>query len=237
MSDAPEPTGFIAGFASRHDAAGAALRQAFSAKTGAFAPRDMTPEPPPAPKHFEPADRQTDPTEGWDPFDASQPSTGFIDPVEAARTAGFEEGVAAAMAETRANMDRDRAMLESLVAAINDDARVDRDRLAAHLRQTVLHLVTLMVGETGIDGDLLGRRVTMAAGMLGDDAESALVRVHPDDVLLVEGKLPTNIFAAGDATVARGSFVLESSATIVEDGPDLWLEQLVLAIDRAALPG
>ncbi len=239
MSDTHEsaPTGFIAGFAGRHDAAGAALRQAFAAKGTAFAPRDMTPEPPPTPKHFEPADRETDPTEGWDPFDAGQPSTGFIDPVEAARTAGFEEGVAAAMAETRANMDRDRVMLEALVTAINDDARVDRDRLATHLRQTVLHLVTLMVGETGIDGDLLSRRVTMAAGMLADDAESALVRIHPDDVPLVEGKLPANVFAAGDATVARGSFVLESSATIVEDGPDLWLEQLALAIDRAALPG
>jgi flagellar assembly protein FliH len=241
MSDMPDPSGFIAGFASRHDAAGAALRQAFSAKGTPFAPRDMTPEPPrepeAGPKHFEPADRDADPTEGWDPFDASQPSTGFIDPIEAARTAGFEDGVAAAMAETRANMDRDRAMLEALVAAINDDARVDRDRLAAHLRQTVLHLVTVMVGEAGVDGDLLGRRVTTAAGMLADDAESALVRVHPDDVPLVEGKLPTNIFAAGDATIARGSFVLESAATIVEDGPDLWLDQLALAIDRAALPG
>jgi flagellar assembly protein FliH len=30
--------------------------------------------------------------------------------------------------------------------------------------------------------------------------------------------------------------VLESAATIVEDGPDLWIEQLAQAIDRAALP-
>ena len=109
-------------------------------------------------------------------------------------------------------------------------------RLAAHLRQAVLHLVTKLVGEQGVDGDLLNKRVSIAAGMIGDDAESALLRLNPDDLPLVEGKLPPNIFAAGDAQVQRGAFVLESSATIVEDGPSLWLSQLMQAIDRAALP-
>ena len=93
-----------------------------------------------------------------------------------------------------------------------------------------------MVGETEIDGDLLGRRVKLAAGMLADDAESAVLRLNPEDMKLVDGHLPENIFAAGDASVERGHFVLESSATIVEDGPGLWLEQLAQAIDRAALP-
>jgi flagellar assembly protein FliH len=30
--------------------------------------------------------------------------------------------------------------------------------------------------------------------------------------------------------------VLESASTIVEDGPELWLEQLAQAIDRVAVP-
>ena len=231
---------FVAGFASRHDQAGAALRRAFAAKGVAFAPRDMTPEPPPQPdarpKHFEPADREADPTEGWDPFDTTQPTSGFVDPIATARAAGYDEGVAAALAEVAANAARDRQLFDGLVAAINDDRRIDRDRLAGHLRQTVLHLVRQMVGETEIDGDLLGRRVKLAAGMLADDAESAVLRLNPEDMKLVDGHLPENIFAAGDASVERGHFVLESSATIVEDGPGLWLEQLAQAIDRAALP-
>ncbi len=243
---APDPTasaaaGFIAGFASRHDAAGAALRHAFAVRGASFTPRDITPEPPrepeAKPKHFTPADPEADPTEGWDPFDAAQKPTGFIDPIEAARTAAYEEGLAAARAESAALNGRDQALLNDLAAAIASDHRIDRDRLAAHLRQTVMHLVKLIVGEKGVDEDLLVRRVEIAAGMIGDDAESALLRLNPEDLPLVEGKLPTNVFAAGDATVDRGSFVLESSATIVEDGPDLWLEQLALAIDRAALPG
>lgn len=239
MSEKPEPE-FIAGFASRHDQAGAALRRAFAARDGEFSPRDMTPEPPPSPdaqpRHFTPADRQTDPTEGWDPFDTTQQPSGFVDPIATARAAGYDEGVAAALAQAAANGERDRALIEGLVAAINDDRRIDRDRLAGHLRQTVMHLVRQMVGEAGIDEDLLNRRIALAAGMLGDDAESAVLRLHPDDVPLIERHLPENIFAAGDSTVQRGHFVLESAATIVEDGPDLWVDQLAQAIERAALP-
>lgn len=238
MSDA-DLSSFVAGFAGRRDAAGAALRQAYAAKGVAFAPRDITPPPPgdPAqPRHFSPADAEANPTEGWDPFDATQPNTGFVDPVEAARTQGYEEGLAAALANGGRLGERDQALLEQLLAAVADDRRIDRERLAAHLRATVLLLVTKMIGEAGIDADLLTRRVASAAGMIGDDAESALLRVNPDDMPLVEGKLPENIFAVVDAHVARGHFILESSATIVEDGPDQWLEQLAQVIDRTGLP-
>lgn len=233
MSDA-DFSSFVAGFAGRRDAAGAALRQAYAAKGVAFAPRDITPSPPP--KHFDPADGQANPTEGWDPFNADQPATGFIDPLATARAQGYEEGLAAALANGGRLGERDQALLDELVKAIADDRRVDRERLAAHLRSTVLMLVTKMVGEAGVDSDLLTRRVASAAGMIGDDAESALLRMNPDDMPLVEGKLPENIFAVADPHVARGHFALESAATIVEDGPDQWLEQLAQLIDRTGLP-
>ena len=93
-----------------------------------------------------------------------------------------------------------------------------------------------LVGEAGVSADLLAARVEAAADLLADKAESALLRVHPADVALLDGKLPPTIFAAGDAAVARGSFVLESASTVVEDGPTLWLDQLALAIDRVPLP-
>jgi len=238
MSDA-NLSGFVAGFAGRHDAAGAALRQAYAAKGVPFAPRDITPAPPddPAqPRHFSPADADVNPTEGWDPFDATQPTTGFVDPVEAARAQGYEEGLAAALANGGRLGERDQALLDGLVRAVADDRRIDRERLAAHLRSTVMLLVTRMVGEAGVDADLLTRRVASAAGLIGEDAESALLRLNADDVPLVEGKLPDNIFAVADPHVARGQFVLESAATIVEDGPDQWLEQLAQLIDRTGLP-
>ena len=53
---------------------------------------------------------------------------------------------------------------------------------------------------------------------------------------LLADALPKSIFAAADPHLARGSFVLESASTLVEDGPDLWLSQLAQAIERVPLP-
>ncbi len=188
------------------------------------------------PKHFSPANPDSNPTEGWDPLDAASTAP-FVDPIAAAHAAGHAEGVEAALAEIAVTGERDRALLASLAVALQADDRIDRDAVARRLRQTVLFLVTRLVGEVGIAPDRLARRIEAAADLLGDAAESAMLRVHPDDVALLEGKLPRQIFAVGDAAVARGAFVLESASTIVEDGPDLWLEQLAHAIDRVAVPG
>ncbi|WP_375396754.1 FliH/SctL family protein [uncultured Sphingomonas sp.] len=235
--------GFIAGFASRHDAAGAALRQAFSTTNTVFAPRDLKGVAPPSPgddavrpRHFAPADRAADPTEGWDPFNADQPATSFVDPVATAHAAGYQEGVAAALAEIAASTDRDNLLVARVAAAIGDGGRLDRERLADHLRQAVLHLVRRVVGESEISADLMARRVAVAVDMLADDAESALLRVHPEDLALVDGRLPATVFAVGDAAIERGGFILETASTIVEDGPDLWLGRLGKALEDAVLP-
>ena len=144
--------------------------------------------------------------------------------------------MAAAIAELGVTGARDRALLAQLTDALRSDGRLDRERMARQLRQTVLFLVSRLIGEAGISPDILARRIDSAAEMLADSAESALLRVHPDDVPLLEGKLPKAVFAVGDANVLRGSFVLESASTIVEDGPELWLEQLAHAIDHVAVP-
>jgi flagellar assembly protein FliH len=115
-------------------------------------------------------------------------------------------------------------------------AHFDRERMAGHLRQTVLHLVTKMIGETGVAPDVLAGRIEAATDMLADSAESAILRLHPDDVASVQSYLPKTVFPVGDSSVARGGFVIESASTIVEDGPDMWLEQLAQAIDRVPIP-
>ncbi|VVT20694.1 Flagellar biosynthesis protein FliH [Sphingomonas sp. EC-HK361] len=229
---------FRAGFASRATAPAHLLDIAFAPAPPGFAPRQVYPPKggEAGPKHFHPADRDANPTEGWDMLDPAPVAESFVDPIEAAHGAGFAEGAAAARAELTEGAARDRALIEALVADLNSGDRVDRDRIARQLRQTVLLLVTRVIGETGVSGDLLAGRIEAAADMLADSAESALLRVHPDDVALLEGKLPQTIFAAGDAAIARGSFVLESASTVVEDGPELWLEQLAQAIDRVPVP-
>jgi flagellar assembly protein FliH len=236
---------FAPGFAGRHRAAAHVLQRAF-AEPERFAPapvdtigrRRREDDEPPAPKHFTPANPEANPTEGWDPFqaDATAPQSPFTDPIAAAHAAGFEEGRAAGLAEAEEARGREAALLEQVSTALAAGAHFDRERMAGQLRQTVLHLVTKMVGEVGIAPDVLAARINAATDMLADAAESALLRVHPDDVALLEGKLPATVFAVGDPHIARGGFVIESASTIVEDGPELWLEQLAQAIDRVPIP-
>ena len=240
-------TEFRAGFASRHDAAAAALGAAFALPAGFEArdpatrpkPRGFSPQGDGGPRHFSPQDPDGNPTEGWDPLDpnsAHEGGDGFVDPVVAARAAGHAEGFAAGLAQAAADAGRDRALADALGTALSGGVAFDRDRFARQLRQTVLLLVTRLVGETGVSADLLAKRIEAATDALADSAESALLRLHPDDVALIEGRLPKTLFAVGDAALARGSFVLESASTIIEDGPDQWLEQLAQAIDKVAPP-
>lgn len=251
---------FTAGFSARHVGVAQALQRAFAPATG-FAPADIkaraadgaatgpvgfSPQAP-RPKHFEPADRATNPTAGWDPFDAAggsaepgdgRPRTGSHD--DAARAAGYAEGLAAGHVEAREALARDRGLVDALVAAFAEDRAArqhhDRGRIAQQLRQAVLLLVTRLVGEIGVPTDILIARIDAAAALITDTAEQAVLRVHPDDVVLLDGRLPAAVFAVGDSSMTRGSFALESASTIVEDGPEAWIEQLAQAIDRVALP-
>ncbi len=240
---------FTAGFSARGAGVAEALQAAFAPRVAGFSAADLRERAirgpvhfapqgggDASPKHFAPANPGANPTAGWDPLDANAAPTGFVDPVAAAHAAGFAEGVEATLAELDATGERDRALLTALTTALQADDRIDREAVAQRLRRTVLFLVTRLVGEVGISPDILARRIDAAADMLSDAAESAMLRVHPDDVALLEGKLPRQIFAIGDASVTRGAFVLESASTIVEDGPEVWLEQLAQAIDRVAVP-
>lgn len=211
---------FVAGFAPRN-ASGERVAHVF-APIG-FSPAD--PRRPAGPRSFIPADPDSDPTAGRDPNTAPA-----VDPVATAHAAGYAEGLAAALADE----GRDLALADAIARALS--GRIDRDLIARQLRQTVLFLVTKIIGETGVAADILADRIDAATGLLADAAESAMLRVHPDDVALLEGRLPATVFAVGDGNVTRGSFVMEAASTIVEDGPELWLDQLAHAIERVAVP-
>ncbi|WP_375429457.1 FliH/SctL family protein [uncultured Sphingomonas sp.] len=239
--------GFVAGFAARHAASPERMARAMSPLPG-FAPRAVgsmsgfASEPAhfrsqSGPKHFSPADRATNPTDGWDPFDPTVDEEPVgIDPIEAARAAGYAEGLAAAAATAGDVFARDHALLADIAATLGNAGRIDRAAMANRLRQTVMLLLSRLVGEVGVSPELLAGRIGAAAELLAESGESALLRVHPDDIALLEGRLPPSIFAAGDASMERGGFVLESASTVIEDGPGRWLEQLAQAIDRIPVP-
>lgn len=201
---------------------------------GADGPVSFSPAPPP--KHFSPADPDSNPTEGWDPFDATAtapaadpaPPAQAFDAVSIARAEGFVEGQKAATV--------DQESIERLAAALARINGFDREALAGRLRQTVLYLVSRLIGETGVSGDLLAGRISAAVELIADSSEPALLRLNPDDLKLVEGRFPDRVFAVADKAVERGGFLIETKTTVIEDGPGAWLAQLAAAIDRTALP-
>lgn len=253
MSDA----GFISGMPSRSNAAATERARARAEVAAGFTPADLIARieqafgaRPPAtgaedaagdggdgePRHFSPADREAHPTAGWDMMDAAAPLPACLEQIEAARIDGYHDGLADAARAADAVVARERELLENVAAAMKAGGAIDRPALANALRRTVTMLVTQLVGEIGVSASLLATRVEAATELLADASESAMLRVHPDDAALLDGRLPGTIFPVGDEAVARGSFVLEAASTIVEDGPELWLEQLASAIERAAVP-
>lgn len=225
---------FVAGFSARQDAAAVRLRRMFADRPAGFAPDDLIAR---IEEAFAARDQPVTPVH--DPIDeepfATEPEALPVDPVEAARQEGYAAGYAAAARHDEA-VAYERALIERVAAGLASDDRIDRERIARRLRQTVMHLVTAIVGEVGVSADLLTARVEAAADLLADATESAMLRVNPADVALLDGRLPQTIFAVGDAGVARGAFVLEAASTIVEDGPESWLEQLAAALDKVAVP-
>ena len=247
---------FSPGFVPRHTASPEAMRSAMQSGSAGFAPADLSgygsrkrpksfsPQPAEparanadAPKHFAPADHGSDPTQGWDPLDPNaEARSQFLDPIEAARMAGLAEGMAHARLLAREEAERNIALMQSIAHALQSSDRIDREKLARQLRETVLSLVTRLVGETGVSAERLNDRIAAATALLADSAESAILRVNPEDVALVQDHLPATVMAIADAAIERGGFLLESASTIVEEGPDLWIEQLSQAIERVAVP-
>lgn len=212
----------------------ARIEQAFGARSPADAAQDDASGG--EPRHFSPADRAADPTAGWDMMDAAAPLPACLEQIEAARIEGYHDGLADAARAADAVVARERELLESVATALKTGGAIDRTALADALRRTVTMLVTQLVGEIGVSAPLLAARVEAATELLADASESAMLRVHPDDVALLDGRLPGTIFPVGDEAIERGSFVLEAASTIVEDGPALWLEQVTAAIECAAVP-
>ncbi|WP_309503281.1 MULTISPECIES: FliH/SctL family protein [Sphingomonas] len=219
-----------------------ALGAAMSGMRGGFAaggPVHFSPAP--QPQHFRPATPGANPTAGWDPFDPMgekgnsdrQPPH---DAIDAARAEGFAEGMAAAERMAAERGEADAQALARIAAGLEAISAFDRDALAGRLRQTVMFLVSRLIGEAGVSAEMLGRRVESAVALLADSAEAAVLKLNPEDLPLVEAQLPATVTAVADVEIDRGGFRIETRTTSIEDGPDAWLAQLAAALDRAALP-
>jgi flagellar assembly protein FliH len=219
-----------------------ALGAAMSGLRGSFSeggPLHFSPAP--EPKHFRPANPGVNPTEGWDPFDplgaSETPAPQAPDPITAARAEGFAEGMAAAERMAAERGEADAQALAEIAGLLQMMSGFDRDALATRLRQTVMFLVTRLVGEAGVSAELLTKRIEAATALIADSSELAQLRLNPADLALVEGHHPDRVTLVPDEAIGRGGFRIETRTSTIEDGPANWIEQLGAALDRTALPG
>ena len=147
---------------------------------------------------------------------------GTFDPVADAYARGYAEGAQAANETARAQAaatDAARHRIETALAAM-DSASIDA--FSNRLKETVLALCQSVLGEAALVPDTLVRRVTIAAAMFSRASDERVIRLHPEDLALVQGRLPDNWHCEPDPLMERGAVRIETSTGGVEDGPAQW---------------
>ncbi len=144
------------------------------------------------------------------------------DPVAEAYERGFAEGAAQAEARAREEERERDARRHAIELAF---ARFDAESAAAlreRLRLTVLALCEDAILPLALDEDGLVARIGKATAMLQRAQDERRVLLHPDDLALVESRLPADLVAAPDPSVERGGLRIETEDGGIEDGPSQW---------------
>ena len=140
---------------------------------------------------------------------------------------GWNEGRRTAELEFAADRDALARLAESLEVLRPEPT----DALALVLAETVERLVRQIMGRVAIDAALLARRAAAAAELVRDQTAPTRIRLHPDDLPLIEAaRIPVDLTA--DPALERGCLVLETGEGWIEDGPAIRLERLRAELDR-----
>ena len=108
----------------------------------------------------------------------------------------------------------------SLSLAQLDEAM--QQQLAAHLAEAVAALCEAALAPLVLDREALERRCVTAAGMVGDGIIDASLRLHPDDVALLDRGFASTWHILPDVTLERGTVVFDTVEGAVIDGPEEW---------------
>jgi flagellar assembly protein FliH len=150
-----------------------------------------------------------------------------------------EEAFAAGHAEGRREVeeeyDSERDALARLALSLQVLKPEPANALALLLAETVDRLVREVVGQVDVDANLLIARARQAAALVARDVEPSKLRAHPDDLVHLE-HAGLDVPLEADASLARGSIVLETGHGWIEDGPAIRLERLRTELDRMGAP-
>lgn len=153
------------------------------------------------------------------------------DPLEAAFTAGREEGMR--LAEER--VENDRQILAAMLHNLPEMSPQPTDALAKVLALTVHRLVSEIMGTVAIDPQFLEQRAATMAAFVERALGPIRLHIHPDDKALLQ-TISTDTLLVCDSNRPRGSLLLETGQGWIEDGPELRLATLKKQLDMMAEP-
>lgn len=152
------------------------------------------------------------------------------DPLAVAWAEGFATGAATAEAEAQARAEEAAAASAKIELAF---ARLDvaqEESLRQRLHETVTALCEAAIAPLGLDADALARRVARAATMLSRADDERVLRLHPDDLALLAGRLPEGLATESDPALERGALRMETQSGGIEDGPGQWHRAIAEAL-------
>lgn len=145
---------------------------------------------------------------------------------------GFAEGSAQTLQgalDAERERDARRETIELAFAHFDEASAAD---LRERLRQIVLVLCEGAVQPLAIDPEGLALRIEKATAMLQRSQDERRVLLNPEDMALVEGRLPAGLVVEADANVERGGLRIETPDGGIEDGPAHWRRVLAEAFDE-----
>ena len=81
-----------------------------------------------------------------------------------------------------------------------------------------------------LDAGALSRRVECAVAMFVRADDERVIRLHPDDLTLIAGQLPSGWQFIPDPALERGALRIETSSGGIEDGPAQWRAAITEAL-------
>lgn len=151
-------------------------------------------------------------------------------PAEGAFTDGYAKGFEEGAAQANAQAQQDAAACGTIEIGLGRLAESEELRFEQRLRETVLALCEQTLAPLAIDPDMLEKRVANALGLLRRTEDERTLRLHPDDLALIAGRLPEQVRVEADPSLERGELRIETAEGGVEDGPGHWHRALAEAL-------
>lgn len=166
-----------------------------------------------------------------EPHCASQSEAEPEDPVALAFADGFAAGIESARAEAVAQVQADAEAHAALGLSLSRLDAGMAEGLRQRLIDTVMALCEATLTPFALDPAALVVRVERAVAMLSRADDDRIIRLHPDDLKLVAGRLDKDWAVQPDPALARGHLRVETATGGVEDGPAQWRVALAEAFE------